>query len=386
MARQNINVGATPNDKTGDSLRVSFTKTNSNFTELYANVATLTSNVANLSIDVSTPVDYGDITNAPSDILDLTDNTNALNALPYMLTEFPQVVNPAETSGLIADNTLGDVPSINSDTLGYIATAILNETWVASRGYVKFADNTTYKISGVDSTLHGSNGGSITFFETISKSGTEVWPLEIISYEETISPYINLTANTSSWSFYGDGDLVFPSGGKVSRVGEGWTGLKSEVDHPISLMYVGQGDTIVTEFTLSDTSAILTTNRAGNVQHDWEFNKDGTLSLPGGTILDPTGNIFEVREAGDINFRAVNSINIFTGDGAHSLEVETNGMLRFDEVSDFKVIPTPLTSIGVTGNIQGMMSFTNEYIYYCTATYDGVNNIWKRIQWSTDTW
>ena len=36
MAREIINVGATPNDGAGDPIRTAFTKTNSNFAELYA--------------------------------------------------------------------------------------------------------------------------------------------------------------------------------------------------------------------------------------------------------------------------------------------------------------------------------------------------------------
>jgi hypothetical protein len=35
MAKQSINVGATANDKKGDSLRAAFQKVNANFTELY---------------------------------------------------------------------------------------------------------------------------------------------------------------------------------------------------------------------------------------------------------------------------------------------------------------------------------------------------------------
>lgn len=35
MTKQTINVGRTPNDKSGDSLRVAFQKVNANFTELY---------------------------------------------------------------------------------------------------------------------------------------------------------------------------------------------------------------------------------------------------------------------------------------------------------------------------------------------------------------
>ena len=36
MAREIINVGATPNDGLGDPIRTAFTKTNTNFSELFA--------------------------------------------------------------------------------------------------------------------------------------------------------------------------------------------------------------------------------------------------------------------------------------------------------------------------------------------------------------
>lgn len=42
MAKQVINTGAAPNDGTGDTIRVAFTKTNNNFTELYNSVNTAT--------------------------------------------------------------------------------------------------------------------------------------------------------------------------------------------------------------------------------------------------------------------------------------------------------------------------------------------------------
>lgn len=87
MARQNINIGTTANDRTGDPLRTAFTKTNANFTELYANVAThtseigaLTINVSTLNSQVATPVDYVDILNTPTDISEFTDTTNLLSS------------------------------------------------------------------------------------------------------------------------------------------------------------------------------------------------------------------------------------------------------------------------------------------------------------------
>ena len=47
----------------------------------------------------------------------------------------------------------------------------------------------------------------------------------------------------------------------------------------------------------------------------------------------------------------------------------------------------PTTSKGATGDTAGSVVFDGGYIYYCTADYtDGIADIWKRVQWSTDTW
>jgi hypothetical protein len=46
---------------------------------------------------------------------------------------------------------------------------------------------------------------------------------------------------------------------------------------------------------------------------------------------------------------------------------------------------TPLTSIGVDGDKAGMVAWDSNYIYVCTANYNGVANIWKRAAIS-GTW
>ena len=47
----------------------------------------------------------------------------------------------------------------------------------------------------------------------------------------------------------------------------------------------------------------------------------------------------------------------------------------------------PTTSKGQTGDQAGSVVFDGSYIYYCTANYtDGIADIWKRVQWSNDTW
>lgn len=52
MAQQNINIGSSANDGTGDPLRTAFDKTQDNFTELYAAIAAL-SNIDILSVSTA---------------------------------------------------------------------------------------------------------------------------------------------------------------------------------------------------------------------------------------------------------------------------------------------------------------------------------------------
>jgi hypothetical protein len=101
MAKQNINVGTTANDKKGDSLRAAFQKVNANFTELYAaSTVTFPSQTGNankylktdgttlswgtVATDISQLTDTTDL--IPSDVSDLTDTTNLLTSIEATVT------------------------------------------------------------------------------------------------------------------------------------------------------------------------------------------------------------------------------------------------------------------------------------------------------------
>lgn len=58
MTKQTINIGATANDRTGDSLRSAFNKVNANFTELYARAVPATSQGAIGDVKGMIAVDY----------------------------------------------------------------------------------------------------------------------------------------------------------------------------------------------------------------------------------------------------------------------------------------------------------------------------------------
>ncbi len=63
MAQQTINVGALPNDGTGDPLRVAYEKINDNFDELYAAAASYVAKIiAGSGVTISPTTGVGDVT------------------------------------------------------------------------------------------------------------------------------------------------------------------------------------------------------------------------------------------------------------------------------------------------------------------------------------
>jgi hypothetical protein len=85
----------------------------------------------------------------------------------------------------------------------------------------------------------------------------------------------------------------------------------------------------------------------------WKFGREGNFTLP------PNGNI--LNSSG----KTVVNSNYTTRD-----------------------VP-PSASTGEPGDTAGTFVYTSTHIYYCVLSYDEMNplqNIWKRVAWSTDTW
>jgi hypothetical protein len=64
-----------------------------------------------------------------------------------------------------------------------------------------------------------------------------------------------------------------------------------------------------------------------------------------------------------------------------NIELMPNGAGRVVIVDDSLTIntsKTPTTSVGATGDKAGMIAWNSNYIYVCTADYDGSTSIWKR--------
>jgi hypothetical protein len=130
MARQNINVGTTANDGTGDPLRTAFTKVNSNFVELYsAGYITANSLPTDIS-ELTNDVGYITANSLPTNISELTNDAGFItaneaefitaNSLPTALSELTNDVGyiTANTGHIILNDryTLGTPVSFSNQS------------------------------------------------------------------------------------------------------------------------------------------------------------------------------------------------------------------------------------------------------------------------------
>jgi hypothetical protein len=149
MARQNINIGSSANDGTGDPLRTAFDKINDNFVELYGSDNDLNTLDANLDVNnfaITTGVTNGNITVTPNG----TGNIN----LGSITINGSQVSSNDSTQITLADNiqTTGTLDVDGATALGSTLTVATS-----------LALATGATVTGID---NGSLGSSATLLAT----------------------------------------------------------------------------------------------------------------------------------------------------------------------------------------------------------------------------
>tara|TARA_R100001510_G_C7445714_1_gene72952 strand:- start:15 stop:362 length:348 start_codon:yes stop_codon:yes gene_type:complete len=95
-------------------------------------------------------------------------------------------------------------------------------------------------------------------------------------------------------------------------------------------------------------------------------------------------NLFLSRNLGKLFFKSSGDIpaenGIFLWDNQNGYPVVSAGG-AFRQVAMKQA--TPSSSTGAPGNKAGMIAWDTNYIYVCTADYNGSSAIWKRTQLST---
>ena len=185
MAKQTINIGTNPNDSTGDPLRTSFSKINTNFTELYGSLASLIPIGTGFIDTVTVTAGGSGYTIAPLITFTGTGTGGAATAV-------------MSTTGAIKSIAMTHVGSsyISAPTISFTATTGSGATAVAKLGY---PINTISIISGQEGT-----GYTTAPIVVISGSGTGATATATVSGGQVTG----VTVTNGGSGYYVDGSAV----------------------------------------------------------------------------------------------------------------------------------------------------------------------------------
>ena len=234
MTKQVIFLGQTPNDRTGDPLRVAFEKVNENFDELYARtgddiqIPALTGNNGKYLTTNGTALSWGTINTTVDRLVNGSSTvilgTDGVLTLPGTGT----ITNPSSTgspTGTIYtfSNDGTGTPGITSDTAVYLENNS-NSQAIQSGWIITFADATqkTVLVSDIGMPPNASKR-MLTFTGAVTKTGSQVWPLTVQSANYAVGSNISsleLSPNgTTAWAFGSDGTLTSPNGATQTSIG-----------------------------------------------------------------------------------------------------------------------------------------------------------------------
>jgi len=229
MARLNINIGTTANDRTGDPLRAAFEKVNSNFIELYTSSTQVQS-------DWNAVTGLGVILNKPTiPAAQVQSDWNAVTGLgvilnkPTILTSLDRLTNGSNVVVLGSSGTLTlplsgtidnylDITTSQSIELTpnnlsqTTATIIVDKNGPPNAQWATVQVGWTITVGLVTRTV-----ASITEeLTTVSfvLNGTVALPMTgSVIFQSLGTPSLAITPNgTTAWTFSSDGALSYPNG------------------------------------------------------------------------------------------------------------------------------------------------------------------------------
>jgi hypothetical protein len=147
----------------------------------------------------------------------------------------------------------------------------------------------------------------------------------------------------------------------------------------------GIGVASAASLTSLESYVKLSANAAGT-RKEWTFDTDGELSLPTNAYteavikeLDATALVLFAQSAGG-------NIKLLAG----ATSAGSAKQWLFDGTAGRTMFPNgtvPARSYGAAGDKEGMVVFSDPYIYYCKQDYvDNSTDIWVRVAWTGTSW
>lgn len=222
MAKLTINIGTTPNDGTGDTLRDAFDKVNDNFDELYTVANTTAIFIGNSTVN----------TLANSTIVTLANSTSTANLTSATLTIGTSVVNSSSLA-------LGSNVILSTTTIT-IGNSTVNT--IANSTFIKIANSTVSSNLTPNSLTVGPtvvNNSMIIVGSNVSINSSAIF---------TGNSTVNLTINSSSLTIPSGLNYVNSSANIAIFASNGNIGIANVV--PTYKLTV-QGDAYISTNTLS---------------------------------------------------------------------------------------------------------------------------------------
>ena len=305
MARQEINVGATANDGTGDGIRTAYIKCNDNFKELFDSTVTpteLTNGTSNIAVADSANVTISIAGSANAVIFGLQETTIGGNVT--IATD----LDIGNSLTITQDFTIGDQLIIN----GSVGSNILpdtNNARVLGNATLRFAETNTVLVSA---------SGNIT-------SSANIAGANIIATQDVIIAGQHITTGnvTSSGNISG-GNLL--TGGRVVATGN----------------LVTSGQVVATG---NITGLNITASGSGNI-------------TAGGFLVGDGGFLSNVTAASNVAVTQIANGTSVVGisSSGGNVELTSGGTLAFQTNGTNLDVIIPITSANITaatGNISG---------------------------------
>jgi hypothetical protein len=372
MARQNINIGSSANDGTGDPLRTAFDKINDNFVELYGTDNDINTLDANLDVNnfaITTGVTNGNVTITPNGTGNINLGSITVNGSQISSNDSTQITlaDNIQTTGTI--NVTGAATLATSLTLatGATVTGILDEdnlgtdsaTQLATQQSIKayvdaqvtaqdldFAcdDSTTLSIDLDSESLQFSGGTGITTAGTsntvtiaIDGTVTTLTGSQTLTNKVLTAPTINAATMT--------GTVTVDS---ISMADNTITTNASNADLELDASGTGSvrliaPTTAVSTLTTADITTTGTHTITGQLDAEGVRIKDNTvttlasnanleLSANGSGVVDVKNAMTTVGQTitGDVAITGAIDVDNIKIDGNNITSTNTNGGITLD--------------------------------------------------------